>query len=110
RRRHRDGRRPRERVRLGLHGVGRGTLLVGWSPVRLPGSPAARHDAARAAELTMRDEPDRTIGLLDQIADTALDGDYHVVRADRPQSREFNTVLTGAVIGLFALLVTLAVV
>lgn len=66
----------------------------------------------------MSDDPDRAIGLLEQIADTALDDDYYVVRAGRyaPESgfpqppREFNTVLTGAVLALFALLVTLAVV
>ncbi len=59
----------------------------------------------------MADDPDRAIGLLEQIADTALDDDYYVVRAGRySQTREFNTVLTGAVLALFALLVTLAVV
>lgn len=59
----------------------------------------------------MAEEPDRAIGLLEQIADTALDDDYYVVRAGRySQSRELNTVLTGVVVALFALLVTLAVV
>lgn len=57
------------------------------------------------------EDPDRAIGLLEQIADTALDDDYYVVRSGRyPQSREFNTVLTGLVIAIFALLVTMAVV
>lgn len=59
----------------------------------------------------MSDDPDRGKGLLEQIADTALDDDYYVVRAGHySQSREVNTVLTGVVIGLFALLVTMAVV
>lgn len=59
----------------------------------------------------MSDDPDRRTGLLEQIADTALDDDYYVVRAGRySQSREFNTALTGVVLGLFALLVTMAVV
>lgn len=59
----------------------------------------------------MADEPDRRTGLLEQIADTALDDDYYVVRAGRySQSREFNTALTGVVLGLFALLVTMAVI
>ncbi len=59
----------------------------------------------------MADEADRAAGLLEQIADTALDDDYYVVRSGRySQSREFNTVLTACVLALFALLVTLAVV
>lgn len=59
----------------------------------------------------MSDEPDRGTGLLEQIANTALDDDYYVVRAGHySQSREFNTVLTGVVLAIFALLVTLAVV
>jgi uncharacterized protein YlxW (UPF0749 family) len=59
----------------------------------------------------MPEDPDRAIGLLEQIADTALDDDYYVVRAERDsQAREFNTVLTAVGIAMFALLVTLAVV
>lgn len=59
----------------------------------------------------MADDPDRAAGLLEQIADTALDDDYYVVRADSgSQAREFNTVLTAVVIAMFAMLVTLAVV
>lgn len=54
---------------------------------------------------------DQAEGLLDQIADTALDDDYYVVRAGQPQpSRSFNTVLTGAAFAVFALLVTIAAV
>jgi uncharacterized protein YlxW (UPF0749 family) len=57
-------------------------------------------------------EPDATTqaeGLLEQIADTALDDDYYVVRAgDYAQSREFNTTLTAVVLAAFALLVTMA--
>jgi uncharacterized protein YlxW (UPF0749 family) len=53
---------------------------------------------------------DRAVGLLEQIADTALDDDYYVVRAGQySQSREFNTALTGVVLAVFALLVTMAV-
>jgi uncharacterized protein YlxW (UPF0749 family) len=53
---------------------------------------------------------DRAVGLLEQIADTALDDDYYVVRAGQySQSREFNTALTGVVLAAFALLVTMAV-
>ncbi len=59
----------------------------------------------------MSDDPDRGAGLLEQIAETALDDDYYVVRAGTsPQSHEFNTVLTGVVVAMFALLVTMAVV
>lgn len=55
--------------------------------------------------------PDQAEGLLDQIADTALDGDYYVVRAGEAQpSRSFNTVLTGTAFAVFALLVTIAAV
>lgn len=50
-------------------------------------------------------------GLLEQIADTALDDDYYIVRAGPyKQSREFNTVLTGIVLGIFALLVAIAAI
>lgn len=50
-------------------------------------------------------------GLLEQIADTALDDDYYVVQAGRPEpSRRFNTVLTGTVLAVFALMVTIAAV
>lgn len=55
--------------------------------------------------------PHRAEGLLDQIADTALDDDYYVVRAGRPQpSRSFNTMLTGTAFAVFALMVTIAAV
>lgn len=60
----------------------------------------AEQDAAAPAE-----------GLLEQIADTALDDDYYVVRAgDYAQSREFNTPLTALVLAAFALLVMMAAV
>ncbi len=53
----------------------------------------------------------RAEGLLEQIADTALDDDYYVVRAgDYAQSREFNTPLTALVLAVFALLVVMAAV
>src|SRR5215207_5711813 len=58
----------------------------------------SEQDAQRPAE-----------GLLDTIADTALDDDYYVVRSgDEPHAREFNTVLTACVLAVFALLVTVA--
>jgi uncharacterized protein YlxW (UPF0749 family) len=56
-----------------------------------------------------QEAPTRAEGLLEQIADTALDDDYYVVRAgDYAQSREFNTPLTALVLAAFALLVTMA--
>lgn len=55
--------------------------------------------------------PDEARGLLEQIADTALDDDYYVVRAGPGRrSREFNTILTGAVFAAFALLVAIAAI
>lgn len=55
--------------------------------------------------------PERAVGLLEQIADTALDDDYYVVRAGSAgPSREFNTVLTGVVLAVFALLVAIAAI
>ncbi len=55
--------------------------------------------------------PDEAVGLLEQIADTALDDDYYVVRAGMAEpSRSFNTVLTGAVLAVFALLVAIAAI
>lgn len=61
--------------------------------------------------MTEQEAPTRAEGLLEQIADTALDDDYYVVRAgDYAQSREFNTVLTALVLGVFALLVMMAAV
>jgi uncharacterized protein YlxW (UPF0749 family) len=58
-----------------------------------------------------QEAPTRAEGLLEQIADTALDDDYYVVRAgDYAQSREFNTVLTALVLAAFAVLVTMAAV
>jgi len=56
----------------------------------------------------MTQDPDRAIGLLEQIAETAMDDDYYVVRAD--SKREFSTVLTGSVFAVFALLVAVAAV
>jgi uncharacterized protein YlxW (UPF0749 family) len=48
-------------------------------------------------------------GLLEQIAETALDDDYYVVRSGPgEQSRQFNTVLTGVVLAVFALMVAIA--
>lgn len=59
----------------------------------------------------MADDPDRATGLLEQIAETALDDDYYVVRTGTsPHSHGFNTVLTGIVFAVFALLVAMAVV
>lgn len=53
--------------------------------------------------------PDHAEGLLDQIADTALDDDYYVVRpGPYRQAREVNTVLTGLVLAVFALMVCMA--
>jgi len=58
-----------------------------------------------------QEAPTRAEGLLEQIADTALDDDYYVVRAgDYAQSREFNTPLTAFVLAVFALLVVMAAV
>lgn len=55
--------------------------------------------------------PEHVDGLLEKIADTALDDDYYVVRAGpHEQSRAFNTVLTGLVLAVFALLVAIAVI
>ena len=53
--------------------------------------------------------PDLAEGLLEQIAETALDDDYYVVRSGPgEQSRQFNTVLTGVVLAVFALMVAIA--
>lgn len=61
--------------------------------------------------MTEPEAPMRAEGLLEQIADTALDDDYYVVRAgDYAQSREFNTALTAVILGVFALLVMMAAV
>lgn len=55
--------------------------------------------------------PTEAIGLLDQIADTALDDDYYVVRAGETEpSRRFNTTLTAVALGVFALMVTVTAV
>jgi uncharacterized protein YlxW (UPF0749 family) len=55
--------------------------------------------------------PPAAEGLLERIADTALDDDYYVVRAGpHRRSHEFNTVLTGAVLAVFALLVAIAAI
>ena len=59
--------------------------------------------------MTEPEAPTRAEGLLEQIADTALDDDYYVVRAgDYAQSREFNTPLTALVLAAFAVLVSMA--
>ena len=59
--------------------------------------------------MTEPTRPDAAEGLLEQIADTALDDDYYVVRSGAAgQSREFNTVLTGVAFAVFALLVAIA--
>ncbi len=56
-----------------------------------------------------QDAPSQAEGLLEQIADTALDDDYYVVRTGTySQSREFNTVLTGVVLAMFAVMVSMA--
>ncbi|AXT84992.1 hypothetical protein C6I20_07190 [Aeromicrobium sp. A1-2] len=56
-----------------------------------------------------QDAPTQAEGLLEQIADTALDDDYYVVRTGTyAQSREFNTVLTAIVLGVFAVMVSMA--
>jgi len=53
--------------------------------------------------------PDRAEGLLEQIAETALDDDYYVVRSGPgEQSRQFNTLLTGVVLAVFALMIAIA--
>lgn len=56
-----------------------------------------------------QEAPARAEGLLEQIADTALDDDYYVVRSgELSPKREFNTVLTAVVLAVFAILVTVA--
>lgn len=51
----------------------------------------------------------RAEGLLDEIADSALDDDYYLVRSGDPRDgRTTNTVTVGAVMAVFATLVTLA--
>ncbi|MFT4187928.1 MAG: DUF881 domain-containing protein [Aeromicrobium sp.] len=53
----------------------------------------------------------QAVSLLDQIAERALDDDYYVVRTGRySRSRGLNTVATAAVLGLFALMVTITAV
>lgn len=62
-------------------------------------------DMNNSASESSAERPD---GLLDRIAETALDDDYYVVRAGQPEpSRSFNTTLTGSVLGVFALMVTI---
>lgn len=60
--------------------------------------------------MTQSDSASRAEGLLEQIADTALDDDYYVVRSGPQHTREFNTVLTALVLGVFALLVSIAAI
>lgn len=55
------------------------------------------------------EDRNRAVGLLEQIADTALDDDYYVVRSGPySHTQEFNTVLTGIVLAVFAVLVATA--
>jgi len=55
--------------------------------------------------------PEQVDGLLEKIADTALDDDYYVVRSGvSEQPHGFNTVLTGVVLAVFALLVAIAAI
>lgn len=59
--------------------------------------------------MTEPNRPDSAQGLLEQIAETALDDDYYVVRTGPDgRSRGFNTVLTGVAFAVFALLVAIA--
>ena len=107
------GGRPRRRVRLGVRDLGRRPVLVGWHPLRLPGSPSDGHDAAdRGALIMSRAAALRgPTGLLEQIAETALDDDYYVVRASEPRpSRSLRAAWSALVLTVFALLVTTAAV
>jgi len=55
--------------------------------------------------------PEQVDGLLEKIADTALDDDYYVVRPGvHERSQGFNSVLTGVVLAAFALLVAIAAI
>jgi uncharacterized protein YlxW (UPF0749 family) len=54
--------------------------------------------------------PDQVDGLLEKIADTALDDDYYVVRDPHERSQGFNSVLTGVVLAAFAVLVSIAAI
>ena len=54
--------------------------------------------------------PHTTRGLLEGIADTALDDDYYVVRAPTSSKKSTSTIATGVGIALFALLITIATV
>jgi uncharacterized protein YlxW (UPF0749 family) len=55
--------------------------------------------------------PELVDGLLERIAETALDDDYYVVRSSpRDQSHRFNSVLTGVMLAVFALLVAIAAI
>ncbi len=74
-----------------------------------------RPDRSGAADRTPR--PERTpysreaTGLLDQIAERALDDDYYVVRPGRySRSRGLNTAATALVLTLFTLMVTITAV
>jgi uncharacterized protein YlxW (UPF0749 family) len=49
-------------------------------------------------------------GLLEQIADTALDDDYYIVRASEPRPSRMGGVVVGLLVTLFALFVTMAAV
>lgn len=54
------------------------------------------------------EDDDRAIGLLDRIAESALDDDYYLVRPE-PHTR-VDRVLTGVALGVFAMLITIAAV
>jgi uncharacterized protein YlxW (UPF0749 family) len=55
--------------------------------------------------------PEQVDGLLEKIADTALDDDYYVVRTgEQHRSNGFNSLLTGVVLATFALLVAIAAI
>ena len=49
-------------------------------------------------------------GLLEQIADTALDDDYYVFRGSEPKPSRTTAIVVGLVVALFALFVTTAAV
>lgn len=72
-----------------------------------PGEDAPGEDAPRERTPYSR----AAVGLLDQIAERALDDDYYVVRPGRySRSRGINTVATALVLAVFAMLVTVTAV
>ena len=54
--------------------------------------------------------PGRAVGLLEQIAENALDDDYYVFRGSQPRPSWRTGVVVGLVVTLFAMLVTTAAV